>query len=146
MLQVPIGFNFILYKHGPFSFDLRDELSSMTTDQLMELKPRRYPYAPSLGLTETGHRFLDRFPRTIQQYKERIEFVAEKLGSSGVAELERLATALHVTNELGEDISPDERARRLNELKPHVSLDAAASAVRKVDEYLQEARSLRSAD
>ncbi|MCL6557372.1 MAG: hypothetical protein K6U74_00970, partial [Firmicutes bacterium] len=28
MLGVPLGFEFILYKHGPFSFDLRDELTA----------------------------------------------------------------------------------------------------------------------
>ena len=27
--SLPLGFDFILYKHGPFSFDLRDELTSM---------------------------------------------------------------------------------------------------------------------
>ena len=30
--KVPVDFNFILYKHGPFSFDLRDHLPLMRLD------------------------------------------------------------------------------------------------------------------
>ena len=29
LMGVPLAFDFILYKHGPFSFDLRDELTAM---------------------------------------------------------------------------------------------------------------------
>jgi uncharacterized protein YwgA len=29
LIKVPLGFEFLLYKHGPFSFDLRDELTFM---------------------------------------------------------------------------------------------------------------------
>lgn len=45
---VPLGFPFILYKHGPFSFDLRDELTAMRADGFLTLEPRD-PYGASLG-------------------------------------------------------------------------------------------------
>jgi len=32
LTRIPMGFDFILYKHGPFSFDLRDELTSLRAD------------------------------------------------------------------------------------------------------------------
>ena len=35
---VPLNFNFVLYKHGPFSFDLRDELTAMRADGLIAFK------------------------------------------------------------------------------------------------------------
>ena len=37
LMGVDSGFEFILYRHGPFSFDLRYELSSMQADNLLEL-------------------------------------------------------------------------------------------------------------
>ena len=36
LMEVPFTFDFILYKHGPFSFELRDELSIMHTDRLID--------------------------------------------------------------------------------------------------------------
>ena len=39
---VPLGFAFIPYKHGPFSFALRDELAVMRADALLEVTPTRY--------------------------------------------------------------------------------------------------------
>ena len=29
LLKVPLGFEFILYKHGPYSFDLEDEITAL---------------------------------------------------------------------------------------------------------------------
>jgi len=37
LLGVPFDFRFILYKHGPFSFELRDELGSMRADRLLDV-------------------------------------------------------------------------------------------------------------
>ena len=42
LMGVPLGFRFILYKHGPFSFGLRDELTALRADGLLELEPRTY--------------------------------------------------------------------------------------------------------
>ena len=36
LMEVPTGFEFILYMHGPFSFDLRAELTSLRADGLLE--------------------------------------------------------------------------------------------------------------
>jgi hypothetical protein len=47
VLGVPLGFEFILYKHGPFSFDLSDEITAMRADALLQYQPRQ-PYGPSL--------------------------------------------------------------------------------------------------
>lgn len=36
LLEVPMGFEFILYKHGPFSFDLSDEITAMRSNALLQ--------------------------------------------------------------------------------------------------------------
>jgi len=35
LFDFPLGFEFILYKHGPFSFDLSDKLTAMRADMLL---------------------------------------------------------------------------------------------------------------
>ena len=40
LVDIPFDFDFILYKHGPFSFELRDELGSMRADRLLDREPQ----------------------------------------------------------------------------------------------------------
>ncbi len=138
LLRVDTGFEFILYRHGPFSFDLRDELASMQADSLLELTARYPGYGPSYYPTPFSEMFLERFPKTTARYLSRIEFVADELGDKGVAELERFATSLFLAKREGLwDLQ--ERSGRLVELKPHVSLPDALSASKEVDRMIERA-------
>ncbi|HAG11108.1 MAG TPA: hypothetical protein DCK76_06955 [Desulfotomaculum sp.] len=139
MLGVPLNFDFILYKHGPFSFDLRDELAVMRSNLLVELKSKPYPYGPSYLPGEAAERLQELYPKTSQKYKPQIIFISEKLSGLSVAELERLATALYVTLEEGRNQNALIRAIRINELKPHIKIDEAQKAVGKVDSIIREA-------
>ncbi|MDQ3548114.1 MAG: hypothetical protein M3439_04765 [Chloroflexota bacterium] len=136
-LGVPLNLNFILYKHGPFSFDLRATLGEMLGNLLIEAEPHP-PYGPSLRPTESGTRLLARFPKTIQQYSPAISFVSEKLAKRDVAELERLGTALYVTRERP-GTSIENRASQIVELKQHVKPELALKAVAEMDELLAAA-------
>ncbi|MGH9866045.1 MAG: hypothetical protein ACRD4H_11580, partial [Candidatus Acidiferrales bacterium] len=140
LLQVPTDFDFILYKHGPFSFDLRDELTALRADCLLELRPQ-LPYGPSLVTTEAGHALEKQYPKTLKKHKKAIRFVAEQLGNKNVSELERLATALFVTLESGQR-STKERANEIHSLKPHVTEQSATSAVEEVDAIIESAKHL----
>ncbi len=139
LMEVPLGFDFILYKHGPFSFDLRDELTGLRADELVVLQPQ-WPYGPRIALTDRVTYIQSICPKTLAKYDSRIGFIAEKFGTKGVKELERLATAFYITrrSEAGESI--DERAGWLTELKPHVPYDSARTAVEEVDRIIIEAR------
>jgi len=138
LLGVALGYQFVLYKHGPYSFDLHDELTALRADQLLELRPQPYPYGPSLLPTAASADFRARSPRTLGACRRELDFTADKLADKGVAELERLATALFVTREMP-DGDAEARARRINQLKPHVSLDEARAAVAAVDRISREA-------
>ena len=128
-----------LYKHGPFSFDLRDELTSYRADGFVELEPQ-WPYGPRINSTDQSAYVQRSFAKTVAQYESCIEFVAEKLGSKGVAELERLATALFVTLHRNPNSPMQDRAEHLSRIKPHVSLDDATVAVACVDQIIAEAQ------
>lgn len=130
LLGVPTDFEFILFKHGPFSFDLRSALTMMEAEELIAWEPRR-PYGPTLVRGRDAD-YLDRhFGLVGERHSREIDFVADTLGGKGVRELERLATALFVAREVGE---VSKRAARIVELKPHISLTEALDAVHTVSD------------
>ena len=141
LLKVPLEFDFILYKHGTYSFDLRAELTALRAYSILELEPHSQ-YGPSICPGDNAEQLEKHFARRADRYARKIKFVAEKFGSKGVVELERLSTALYVTVEEQESRSAKDRASRITELKPHVSIRDARDAVREVDEIIKEAEEL----
>jgi hypothetical protein len=135
LLSVPLDFNFILYKHGPFSFDLRDELTSLQADELVVLEPQPIPYGPKLVATSGGTSLAARFPKTLAAYRDAIEQVAAIVGQRGVNDLERLATAVFVTAK-DPDLDPAQRAESLVGLKPHIAIHDAAAAIAEADRLI----------
>ena len=133
LMKVPLGFNFIMYKHGPFSFDLRDELSNLEIDNLLKTEPV-WPYGTEIVVSDQGRYIQGTRRKTLERFERRIGFVAETLGGRAVGDLERLSTAffvdLHKSRyQLSPSASVDERARKLAELKPHISIQSAKSAI-----------------
>ena len=49
MLGIPSNFKFILYKHGPYSFDLSERLQGLISNSLLSVLTRP-PYGPTLGV------------------------------------------------------------------------------------------------
>lgn len=134
---VPIDFDFILYKHGPFSFEMRDEINVMRAFDLLDLKAQ-YPYGPQIVDTDRGKALCERFPKALAEYNKQIDFIADKLGDKGVVDLERLATAYYVTLEQPDIEGQNARAREIVELKPHIKPEAAKQAVIAVDALIAE--------
>jgi uncharacterized protein YwgA len=133
LLGCPLGFDFILYMYGPFSFDLRDELTGLRADFILKLEIQSPPYGPKFVPTEIGMAVVQRHPKTLAREETRIEFVAGLFREKGVRELERLATALYTSRELGWNASVQDRARLLHEVKPHVTPEEAVEAVTTLD-------------
>ncbi len=127
-LEVPLGFDFILYKHGPFSFDLGDELSWMRANDLLKLAPQRPPYGPKLIPGENAQLLKRACPKPIGEHAAKVQEIAEKFAPMDVRKLERYATAYYVSREHGEedDIAI---ASKIVALKPHISQGEAQEAV-----------------
>lgn len=140
LLEVPTDYPFILYKHGPYSFELSDELTSLRGDELLELQSQAPPYGPRYAVTVLGRKLRMSYPKTLERYEDAIQSVAAAIGSQTIGELERLATALFVTRRLvGEHSgSVKSRAACLNKLKPRVSLEAATEALEKIDGLIEQ--------
>lgn len=136
LLGMPTGFEFVLYKHGPFSFELRDSLEHMEAVRLIELHEQPYPYGPRIAEGSAAPRFRT-LVETAVPIQHGIAFISRELGNSGVAELERIATALFVIKDT--EIAPARRAQQLVELKPHVKLEEANEAFARLEEIRRAA-------
>ena len=132
--DVDFDFDFILYKHGPFSFELRDELAYMRSEGLLETVVPNPKYGPQLLPSEEG-KALEEMLEVTQRYGDSLDWVADTLGGRGVVDLERLATAMWMTRNMPKS-SVRARAEALVEVKPHISLDAAAASVEEIDSFL----------
>lgn len=137
LTEIPMGFDFILYKHGPFSFDLRNEITALRADGLLKLEAK-WP-SVRLAPTEQVKYVQDLYPKTLGMYEKDIEFVTKWLGNKGVFDLECLATAFYVKRGLDNKVSIDEIAKRLMSLKPHISQDDAMNAIQTIDEVVEQA-------
>jgi len=143
LLKVSMGFEFILYKHGPYSFDLSDELMAMRADMLVELKSQQ-PYGPSILPGPTSKQLKRLFPKTLRRYKDKVVFITEHFSKCNVAELERLATAFFIIHETNIHTKAT-IANRINKIKPHISREQALDAIDREREIKKEARKLLSA-
>jgi uncharacterized protein YwgA len=139
LLGVETDFDFILYKHGPFSFDLRDALTEMIADGLVEEVVRRSDYGPSLVATGESERFLERFPKTLAKYSPQIQFIANWIRDKNVGELERLTTAAFVIQNR-EDLDAEEMAREIVRAKPHIVMHEAKAALAEAQRLIKTAR------
>ena len=135
---VSLDYEFILYKHGPFSFELRDTINAMRADGVLQLTPRPYPYGPSLLVSdEQKARVEALYPNALKRYGDKLDFVANWVGEFDVSRLEQVGTALYVTLENPEERRTMERVQRIRELKPHVAVGEAKWAIEQIDDKLR---------
>lgn len=133
---VPLGYNFMLYRHGPFAFDLRNDLLALRADGVLNIEPQPEPYGPSIVTTSRTQLLEDHYPKTLARYGSKIKKVAELIGTKGVVSLERLATAYLLITE-NPELDDDQVAAALRTVKPHISPDGAAEAVAMVRKTLE---------
>jgi uncharacterized protein YwgA len=138
LFSVGSNFKFILYKHGPYSFELSEHLQGLIADDLIHVRSRP-PYGPSLELSEDVSA-LYRSVASDFNLCRKLDFIAGKLGRKGVADLERLATAVYVNEKHTTHLPVERRAALLVSLKPHVSTESARNAFLEVDQIERESQ------
>ncbi len=137
LLNVPLGYQFVLYKHGPFSFDLRSELAEMRAGLRLDVEPH-LGYGPSFTLEKWGRVALER-PTA---YVDEIKFIAERISTEASRPVERISTAFFMTNKYTEK-NAFEIAKDINRLKPHISVTQALLAIEDAEKLRAEAAELK---
>jgi uncharacterized protein YwgA len=141
LFEVPVGYDFVLYKHGPYSFSLHDELIEMKVRGMLVAEPQGQ-YGPTLRPGTVGRLLLERQGRAGAASSEQIAFVAERFGNAAAADLERVATALFITRR--RKTPKEQRAAVLTQLKPHIAPSDAKAAVADADKLLADAAGQRA--
>ena len=131
--QVPMGYSFVLYKHAPYSFDLELDITRLLGRRILKQEPSRPPYGPRLNITTIMTKHVAPQREAIGRHSEAITRVVQFVGKRGAVQLERLTIALYVTERYHEK-SIEARAKRINELRPHVSVELATEALKELDE------------
>ena len=134
--EVDLGYDFVLYKHGPYSFDLATDIASLRSSNIVEFVVPIQGYGPSVRLTALGARLFEAWGSFVRPILHKINFIAEWFGTHDVRYLERIATAHYVKAQHPSD-EVYSLASELRRLKPHISEPDAIAAVRNVDEKLK---------
>ena len=143
MRDVPTGYTFQLYRYGPFSFDLSDEIVQMKGDRVIIPFYRPYPYGPSLASSDLSQRLKKHFPETLKKYSDDIDFVTNNFGDLSASELGKLATAYYfILQDQGS--SDEEIAIKINGVKSHILISEGMEAAKMVREIASSARELIS--
>lgn len=130
---VPTDYEFQLYRYGPFSFELRDEIVQLQAEDIIRLAPRSASYSSSLKTTDASKRLRKYFSKTLDQYGKEIDLVADHFGALNASELEPLATAFYFHLE-DAYISDKEVGEKVNAVKPRISVAEATAAARRTRE------------
>ncbi|MDP3115199.1 MAG: hypothetical protein Q8M98_10580 [Candidatus Cloacimonadaceae bacterium] len=136
LMNVPIDYEFTLYLHGPFSFDLRDVISMGIAYDYLAREYVSHVYGPKYQLTDLSRQFLKCNNELIDQYSEQVNKVCDIVSDKGVGSLEKLATALYAIKEL--KLSQENAIKKLHALKPHISIEEATIAVKKMQELIKD--------
>src|SRR4051812_23578213 len=67
------GYKFVIYKHGPYSFELNNELAAMRSSSILEFQFPREGYGPSIVSTKFGDRVLEVNKENIRRFEPVIE-------------------------------------------------------------------------
>lgn len=129
IFNVPLNYEYVLYKYGPFSFDLSDELAKIRADGLLKIVPTA-PFGVTFQVEEGSNQLRQKFPLTSKKFIPAIESLTNEIGTKCVKELERLTTIHYLGARNGEKVSSVELIQELVGLKPHISEPEAEEALR----------------
>lgn len=124
-----VPFQYVFYKHGPYSFDVESEIEQMKSYGAINIEPVA-GYGVVINPDENAE-YVRRNTDLSDETKAIIEKLSQLTGPMGVSELERMSTAAWVRYR--EHLTDSQAvSERMHTLKPHISQDDA----RKADEEI----------
>ena len=138
LLDIPLEYEYTFYKHGPYSFELREELNELRAEKFLRIIPRE-PYGVSYETGDYVDVLKKKYNKLLEKFSSGIDFVTNEISTKTVKDLERLSTALYVYKE--ENIEELNRmVEKIRELKPHLTVDEAKLAAEEMSEILGSKR------
>lgn len=130
--NIPFESEFVLYKHGPYSFDLNKSVGHMLGRGLLSADANA-GYGPSYNVNEALWKALNTGLGDIfSRFEEGITSVSNQLARKNVADLERIATAVYMSFNFP-TVSFEARANLITKAKPHIPHEVALAALIEAD-------------
>lgn len=134
-----LPFEFIMYKHGPYSFDLHDAISDLESSYFI-IREATPPYGSHIRITPLGEKYIQQGHNAELVDRETLSAIAARFSSLSVADLEKYSTAAYVFAEMP-NASVETQVQRLIELKPHVNKNEAQESLLQILSYVQNKKS-----
>ncbi|MBO8140936.1 MAG: hypothetical protein H0Z37_01985 [Firmicutes bacterium] len=133
---VDLGYPFVIYHYGPYSFELEEELALGRWQGWVNVEPDPSGYGVHYKPGAIGG---DDGPELPEAHRRAIGDVVEHLGCRRVRELELLATAYFFQKGLdGRDRTDRDVVEAVVALKPHFTQDEVREALRELAEVEQK--------
>jgi len=132
--DVEVPFVFVLYRHGPYSFEVESGIEEMRSYGAIELEPVQGS-GVIIHLGSMAQYVFERGKLSALEI-EAIRGVCKYVDARNVLELERLATASWIRSQEKVRSSQDV-VKRLTTLKPHISSKDAEQADADVNDWLR---------
>lgn len=137
MRKVPLGYEFVLYRYGPYSFELQDEIEHIRGVGILKWRFHDSPgYATGLDTTEASRDIRDNLPKLMDQYENDLAFVSENIGPMMSRQLERVSTSFYYMVKGLESVK--EVVHEVLKVKPHIDYGDAVEAVQQVREFAKQ--------
>lgn len=143
-LRVP----YLLYRHGPYSFGLDEDLAEMEFYGAIR-REEHPPYGPRYELTGEAGVLRARYGAGLDDWLPALRFVAGRVATRPVRELEALCTLMHVatdSEESGRCPHVEAQIARVRELKPHLTDAELHLAAAEYSALREDARALATPD
>lgn len=133
LFKVPMGYRFVIYHYGPFSFELDEELALLRIRGWLEISPE-----PGYGVHyRPGKEAPNIESGTVCNHEDELNIVARLLGGLSVKQVELLATTYYVVNGLdGRERDLNTAFQKIHQLKPHFKEGEIEEGYRQLEELI----------
>lgn len=126
--DVPLGYRFTLYSYGPFDSDVLADLANAEALKVVDSRVIQFSggYGYEIRPGRNAEWLQSRAARFLERYEPDVAWVMAKFGKLNSGQLELVSTIIYVDQEAagdGEELSLDEIAEIVEEIKPHFSHD-----------------------
>ncbi|BAS27991.1 hypothetical protein [Limnochorda pilosa] len=129
---LPMGYSFVIYHYGPYSFDLEEELAIMRWQGLVKVEPDPGGYGVHY---QVGAAFPGGGPEISDEHRQVIHRAVGHLGQRHVRDLELLATTYYLQKGLdGKERDEPSTVEAVLALKPHFNEAEVGVALRELAE------------
>lgn len=137
MREVPLGYDFVVYRYGSFSFELKDELLQLRGEGILEWVFHSPKYSPGLASTQFSKELRNELPKFLARHDDSLTFVAENIGPMKGKQLEQVSTAFYFFTK---GVERDEKvAREVCKVKTHIPPDEALESARHIRKVAERA-------